>query len=186
VTCTSSPSYLLFWFRTPPARAAGLAFISWGITGDWTILVLAVVLLVVVFLTCALNYFQERSASNVLASIRSMLPAACVVVRDGAETKVPATQLVVGDVVHLTIGNRIPADIRIIHVSARGAAEAAEPAAFSSVATAAIRARVTLRESAIGCTHPCTVAGGLSRPYAEQSATCTLQHLHILSSGTTM
>jgi sodium/potassium-transporting ATPase subunit alpha len=45
-----------------------------------------------------------------------MLPAACVVVRDGQEVKVPAEQLVRGDIVHLTIGNRIPADMRLITV----------------------------------------------------------------------
>jgi Cation transporter/ATPase, N-terminus len=41
--------------------AAGLAFISYGLTQDWTVLVLAVVLLVVVFLTCTLNWWTERS-----------------------------------------------------------------------------------------------------------------------------
>lgn len=97
--------------------ASGLAYISYALTSDWTVLVLAVALDVVVILTCLLNYFQERSASNVLASIQGMLPAACIVVRDGAESKVPAGDLVPGDIVHLTLGQRIPADIRLIAVT---------------------------------------------------------------------
>lgn len=51
-----------------------------------------------------------------LASIRNMLPAQCAVVRDGKEFRIPAEQLVLGDIVHLTIGNRVPADLRLIEV----------------------------------------------------------------------
>jgi hypothetical protein len=43
-----------------------------------------------------------------------MMPNKCTVVRDGQEQKVDALELVPGDLVRLYIGDRVPADIRII------------------------------------------------------------------------
>lgn len=97
--------------------ASGLAFLAYGIDksdGRSTSLILALVLLGIILLTGTLNYMHEKQAGDVLASIKSMLPAQCAVIRDGKELKVPAEQLVIGDLVHLTIGNRIPADIRLV------------------------------------------------------------------------
>jgi len=67
-----------------------------------------------VTLICSISYFQERQASNVMESIRTMLPATCRVRRDGLEQFVPARSLVVGDLVHLTLGSRVPADVRLV------------------------------------------------------------------------
>lgn len=41
----------------------------------------------------------HRSASNVMASLKSMMPSRCSVFRDGAEIKVDAVDLVPGDLV---------------------------------------------------------------------------------------
>ena len=38
----------------------------------------------------------------------------CTVIRDGAESRVAAVELVPGDVVLLSLGDRVPADLRII------------------------------------------------------------------------
>jgi len=43
-----------------------------------------------------------------------MLPSSCMVVRDGSLIQVPAVKLVRGDLVELSDGERIPADLRII------------------------------------------------------------------------
>jgi len=77
-------------------------------------LILASALIIVVTLTCLMSYWQERSAGNVMASLKKMIPNKCTVIRDGHEQKVEATELVVGDLVRLYIGDRIPADIRIV------------------------------------------------------------------------
>jgi len=39
-----------------------------------------------------------------------MMPAQCTVVRDGAEERIDAGELVPGDVVRLAIGDRIPVE----------------------------------------------------------------------------
>jgi hypothetical protein len=46
-----------------------------------------------------------------------MMPNKCTVTRDGVEQKVDAHELVPGDLVRLTIGDRVPADIRIIETA---------------------------------------------------------------------
>ncbi|KAK1231903.1 hypothetical protein PQX77_004971 [Marasmius sp. AFHP31] len=52
-----------------------------------------------------------------MASIKNMLPSEIVVIRDGQVHKMPASELVSGDLVQLSMGNKIPADIRLIEVS---------------------------------------------------------------------
>lgn len=44
-----------------------------------------------------------------------MMPSLAVVVRDGADTEVPASQLAIGDIVKLKPGDRVPADMRMIY-----------------------------------------------------------------------
>ncbi len=51
------------------------------------------------------------------ASLKKMMPAKCTVIRDGMEQKVDAMELVPGDLVRLYIGDRVPADIRIIETA---------------------------------------------------------------------
>lgn len=46
-----------------------------------------------------------------------MMPNKCTVTRDGQEQKVEAHELVPGDFVRLYIGDRVPADIRIIETA---------------------------------------------------------------------
>jgi magnesium-transporting ATPase (P-type) len=96
--------------------AGGLAYMAYALqpVKDENNLILASALIIVVSATCVMSYWQERSASNVMASLSKMMPAKCTVVRNGVEQKVDATDLVPGDFVRLYIGDRIPADIRII------------------------------------------------------------------------
>ena len=44
-----------------------------------------------------------------------MLPSSCKVIRDGVMMNVPAIKIVKGDLVELSDGERIPADLRIVH-----------------------------------------------------------------------
>jgi sodium/potassium-transporting ATPase subunit alpha len=53
-----------------------------------------------------------------MASITAMLPEDTLVVRNGNQTTVSALELVPGDIVYIKAGNKLPADIRFIEVSA--------------------------------------------------------------------
>ena len=61
--------------------------------------------------------WQELGASRVTSAFKSLLPSVALVVRDGEESSVPAAELVVGDVVRIRTGTRVPADVRFLHVS---------------------------------------------------------------------
>ena len=53
-----------------------------------------------------------------MASIKGMLPSDVLVLRDGGQTKVPAKELVPGDLVTISMGEKVPADLKLIEVSA--------------------------------------------------------------------
>jgi sodium/potassium-transporting ATPase subunit alpha len=98
-----------------------LVFISWQPLGDpdpeVSNLALAIVLLAVFFIQAAFNAWQDWTSSRVMASITAMLPESCLVLRNGAQTTVSATQLVPGDIIYIKAGNKLPADVRLIEAS---------------------------------------------------------------------
>jgi sodium/potassium-transporting ATPase subunit alpha len=61
----------------------------------------------------AASYFGERSTSRFNKIFKKMLPSSASVIRDGAMLIIPSTDLVVGDVVRVVAGEKVPADIRI-------------------------------------------------------------------------
>ncbi len=52
-----------------------------------------------------------------MASITAMLPENCLLIRNGTQASVTATDIVPGDVVFIKAGNKLPADVRLIEVS---------------------------------------------------------------------
>lgn len=52
-----------------------------------------------------------------MASIQDMLPDDVVVLRDGVQTTLPAASLVPGDLVQISMGQKVPADVRLIEIS---------------------------------------------------------------------
>jgi P-type E1-E2 ATPase len=52
-----------------------------------------------------------------MASIKGMLPSDVLVLRDSAYKKVPAKDLVPGDFITISMGEKVPADVRLIEVS---------------------------------------------------------------------
>ena len=61
-----------------------------------------------------LGFFQEGRAQATLEALKARLPLKASARRDGAWTTLPATDLVEGDVVKLSLGSVVPADIRVI------------------------------------------------------------------------
>ena len=62
----------------------------------------------------ALGLFQESRARATLAALKSRLALNASVRRDGAWKTVPAAELVIGDVVKLSLGGVVPADVHLI------------------------------------------------------------------------
>ena len=65
----------------------------------------------------ALGYFQEGRAQATLAALKSRLALSATVRRDGAWTNVPAASLVVDDIVKLSLGAVVAADVRLLEGS---------------------------------------------------------------------
>ncbi|KAI0259575.1 sodium-potassium ATPase [Gloeopeniophorella convolvens] len=101
--------------------ASIVCFLAWKPLGNphpqASNLALAVVLLVVVALQAAFSAWQDASTSRVMASIRGLLPADVVVLRDGLQARVPAAALVPGDLVYVAMGQKVPADVRLIEAT---------------------------------------------------------------------
>ncbi|MHB1875720.1 MAG: cation-translocating P-type ATPase [Streptosporangiaceae bacterium] len=77
----------------------------------------AVLLLLLTVLNAAVGMRQEGKAESAMNALKSMMETTARVRRDGAETEVPAEQVVVGDVVLIAAGDQVPADGRIIAAS---------------------------------------------------------------------
>lgn len=73
------------------------------------ILIAALILFNAVFST-----IQEKRSSNALAMLRQRLQLTARVRRDGEWRTLPAEQLVPGDVIHLRMGDLLPADVRLL------------------------------------------------------------------------
>jgi sodium/potassium-transporting ATPase subunit alpha len=99
---------------------AVLVFVSWKPLGQppsVANLALAIVLLAVFFIQAAFNGWQDWSSSRVMASISTMLPDSCLILRDGLQVTVVASDIVPGDVIFLRAGNKLPADVRFVEIS---------------------------------------------------------------------
>jgi Ca2+-transporting ATPase len=73
-----------------------------------------IAILAIVVLNAALGFFQEYRAENALASLRKLSEPFANVRRDSDWKRIPAHEVVPGDIVQLEAGNRVPADGRIL------------------------------------------------------------------------
>ncbi|WP_321462659.1 cation-transporting P-type ATPase [uncultured Vibrio sp.] len=89
--------------------------------GHW---VDAAVVAGVVIINAIIGFIQEGKAENALNAIQAMLAPTALVLRDSHQVKINADELVVGDVVILQSGDRVPADLRLFRSKGLQVAEA--------------------------------------------------------------
>lgn len=82
------------------------------------------VILAVVIGNAIIGFVQEGRAEQAMAAIREMLAPHCAVLRDGKRISVDADVLVLGDIVLVEAGDRVPADLRLIEARGLKAEEA--------------------------------------------------------------
>ncbi|MBK8139316.1 MAG: cation-translocating P-type ATPase [Chloroflexi bacterium] len=85
----------------------------------------SLVILVIVVLNALLGTYQEYRAEQALAALGAMQVPRVRVRRDGGVTEISAEELVVGDLVLLQEGDRIPADGRLVVAKSLNIEEAA-------------------------------------------------------------
>lgn len=93
-----------------------LSFLAYILdSSDDSTLYLGSFLLTIVLFDSIIGYMQERSSSNVMGKFKKMFPQQCTIIRDGTEKMIQAVDLVVGDLIKVQGGNKVPADLRIIY-----------------------------------------------------------------------
>lgn len=74
------------------------------------------VILGVVIANAVIGFVQEAKAKKALESLTKMLVPEATVLRAGQRMVIPSRELVVGDIVRLEAGDRVPADMRLFYV----------------------------------------------------------------------
>lgn len=98
-----------------------VAAIIAGVLGKWAD---TLAIIVIVILNALLGFFQEYGAERSLAALREMVTHSSKVIRDGKLQTLPSKRIVVGDLVLIEAGDRIPADGRFIQSFALSIQEA--------------------------------------------------------------
>ena len=87
--------------------ASGVSLLTHELTSS-------VIIAVIVLMSVALDFVQERRADNAAERLRGSVTLRASTLRDGTAREVPARELVPGDVVLLSAGSLVPADARLL------------------------------------------------------------------------
>src|SRR6266542_1468520 len=105
--------------------AVAVSVAAWAAQGGDSWPVDAIVILAIVVLNAVLGYVQQARAENAGAALRRMTTRTAVVVRDREQVRVPAREVVVGDLLVLAEGDSVAADGRLVSAATLKVAEAA-------------------------------------------------------------
>ncbi len=73
------------------------------------------IILTMVIISGTLRFVQESRSGNAVEKLLAMITTTCTVTRkDAPKVEVPLDEVVVGDIIHLSAGDMIPADVRIL------------------------------------------------------------------------
>ena len=77
----------------------------------------ASILMLTVFIVVGITLYQERRSERALIALRDLSSPRALVIRDGIETRIPGRDVVRGDLVILSEGDRVPADSQLLSAS---------------------------------------------------------------------
>lgn len=77
----------------------------------------AIIILIILIANAVIGFFQELNAQKSLEALKKLTLIDCNVYRDGKLISLDSKELVVGDIIYLEAGDRVPADCRIIEAT---------------------------------------------------------------------
>jgi len=77
----------------------------------------AITIMAIVIINALLGFVQEYRAEKSMEALKKLIAPEALVIREGKEIKVPARELVPGDIVLLDTGDIIPADLRLLETN---------------------------------------------------------------------
>ena len=102
---------------------AAAALSLWSSGGeDWLD---SLIILFIVVVNAVISISQENSAQKALEALQNLSAPQARVLRDGKEQKIPAKEVVPGDIIFLEAGDLVPADARLLSAAALKADESA-------------------------------------------------------------
>lgn len=96
---------------------AGLAFLSEYFRPGEGMMTLGLAIVGVIVVNAVFTFIQEYKAERSIEKLKLLLPFCVRVIREGREVKITAREIVPGDLVMLSEGDRAPADARIVNTT---------------------------------------------------------------------
>jgi P-type Ca2+ transporter type 2C len=100
-----------------------VSLVAWAVEGAKGVPFEAAVIAVIVVANAVLGFVQEQKAEQAVAALQRMAAATATVLRDGQEERIPAEEIVPGDILVLGEGDAIGADGRLLQVASLTVAE---------------------------------------------------------------
>ena len=76
-----------------------------------------IVIAILVIASTLLEFFEEFRSNKAAEKLKELVATTTTVIRDGKEVKIPIKEVVLGDIVILSAGSMIPADLRVIEAT---------------------------------------------------------------------
>ena len=122
----------------PSSKARSIWAIAWGVIKEPIFLLLvacggiylflgdkqeALMLLGFVFVVTGISFYQEQKTERTLEALRDLSSPRALVIRGGNPLRIPGREVVRGDIIVLSEGDRVPADARVLSSTSLSADE---------------------------------------------------------------